>query len=67
MSLKIGLVGASCTGKTTLAVAISNYFNIDIVGETARELFSEFKISSPKELKTLSDELGSEFEILIGA
>ena len=57
MTLKIGLVGASCTGKTTLANEISAHFNLEIIGETARELFEEFKISSPRDLGSLSDEL----------
>ena len=64
MSLKIGLVGASCTGKTTLAEEISNKFNLEIIGETARELFNEFNISSPRELTTLSDELKFQNRIL---
>jgi len=64
MSLKIGLVGASCTGKTTLSEEISNLFNLEIIGETARELFNEFNISSPRNLETLSDELKFQNRIL---
>ena len=64
MRLKIGLVGSSCTGKTTLAGEIAKQFNLKIIGETARELFSEFNISSPKELETLSDEIRFQNRIL---
>ena len=67
MSLKIGLVGASCTGKTTLSEEISNLFNLEIIGETARELFNEFNISSPRNLETLSDELKFQNRILFHA
>jgi len=56
MGLKIGIVGASCTGKTTLATKLSKYFNLEVIGEIARELFQEFNIASPRELINLEDE-----------
>lgn len=34
--MKIGLTGTSCSGKTTLAKQLSEYFNFDIVKEIAR-------------------------------
>lgn len=64
MNLRIGLTGASCTGKTTLAKEISKQFNLEIIMEIARELFSEFNISSPRELETLSDEIRYQNRIL---
>jgi len=42
MNLKIGLTGASCTGKTTLAEILSQEFDLEVIREIARELFQEF-------------------------
>ena len=40
--MKIGLIGTSCSGKTTLAKQLSEHFKFTLVEEIAREYFVEF-------------------------
>jgi len=40
--LKIGLCGTSCSGKTTLALQLLNYFKFDLVHEIARNYPRDF-------------------------
>lgn len=62
--MRIGLAGASCTGKTTLASTLASVFGLEVIEETARLVFPEFGISSPRELTTSAEQVRFQRRVL---
>jgi len=60
--MKIGILGAQGTGKTTLAEALAKKFGYPLILEIAREVMAEIGIDSPRELKG-NPEKGKDFQM----
>ena len=55
--MKIGISGSAGTGKTTFVRFMTETTNIPVIPEIAREIFREFGIQSPRDLKTEEEKL----------
>lgn len=61
--MKIGISGSAGTGKSTFVKFLTERTGIPVIPEMAREIFKEFGIRTPHDLKTEEDKLRFQFRI----